>query len=100
MNKKLIFSVMLVCLLAFCLVFVSCGGDKSKLIGTWEGEEGPIELFKDGTANFDGSSGTWTVENNRIMFTIMGQAMSMDYKLSGKTLTLTYDGETVIYTKK
>jgi hypothetical protein len=100
MNKKFIFSVMLVCLLAFCLALVSCGGDRSKLTGVWEEKEGSIELFKDGTANLDGASGPWTIENNRIMFTVMGQAVSMDYKLSGKTLTLTYDGETVTYTKK
>jgi hypothetical protein len=90
----------LLAMLAFCLILVSCGGEKAKLTGVWESEKSSIELFKDGTANLDGESATWTVENNRIMFSIMGKARSMDYKLSGKTLTLSYDGETYIFTKK
>ena len=100
MKKKLISSVVLVCLLAFSLLFVSCGGGTSKLAGIWEGEDGSIELLKNGTGNWGGTSVTWTDENNRLMLTSGSQAFSMDYKLSGKTLTLTMDGEAHIFTKK
>ena len=101
MSKKLTLLAMLAFLLALSLVFVSCGGEKAKLAGIWEDEKTSIELFKDGTANLDGESATWTVENNRIMFsTKWGKAISVDYKLSGKTLTLNYEGKTTVYTKK
>ena len=55
MNKKLLFSVMLVCLLAFSLVFVSCGNDTSKMVGAWIDQDGDsLELSKDGTGNWGG----------------------------------------------
>ena len=102
MNKKLVFLAMLVSLLACSLVFFSCGGDSSKLVGNWESEEdgSVFELFKDGTGNMDGTSITWTAENNRLMFTALGQSISMDYKLSGNTLIVTKDGESVSLKKK
>jgi hypothetical protein len=102
MNKKLFFSAMLVFLLVFSLVIVSCGNGSSKLVGLWESEEEDfrIELFKDGTGNLAGKNATWKTENNRIMFAIGNNAISGEYKLSGKTLTLIIDGETSILKKK
>jgi hypothetical protein len=100
MNKKLFFLAMLVCVLAFGLVFASCGGDEAKLVGLWVGADDSVELFKDGTASFEGLSATWAAENKRLRIVVLGQVMVMDYKLSGKKLTLTYDGQTEVYTKK
>jgi hypothetical protein len=93
MNKKLIFSVMLVFLLVFGLVAVSCGSGSSKLTGVWESEDGSsLEFFKDGTGKDErGTSLIWTAEKNRLMITVGGHAFSADYKLSGSTLILTFD---------
>jgi len=102
MNKKLIFSVMLVCLLAVSLVFVSCGDSASKFAGTWaaEGENSTIELSKDGTGKWDGHNITWKIENKRLVFTGSGLTFSYDYKLSGSTLTITDDGDTTVFKRK
>jgi hypothetical protein len=98
MNKKIFFWAMLVCVLALGLA--SCGDDNSKMVGLWVGSDDSIELFKDGTASFEGLSATWKAENKRLRLTVLGQVMAMDYKLSGKKLTLTYEGQTQVYTKK
>jgi hypothetical protein len=106
MNKKLIFLVMLIGILVFGLMFVSCGGDDtSKLTGIWEGEDGDtFEFFKDGTGNFSEGELTWTADKGRLKMTLSGYGMSetmvMDYKLSGKTLILTAEGEKMKYTRK
>jgi hypothetical protein len=104
MNKKYFFTAMLVGLLVFGLVFVSCGGGSSALIGSWvsesAGDDTSFELLKDGTAIWRGYSATWKTEKNRLIVTAMGQAISYDYELSGSTLTLTYDGETGTYKKQ
>ncbi|MHB9293262.1 hypothetical protein Holit_02383 [Hollandina sp. SP2] len=104
MNKKLIFPAMLVCLLALGLAVVSCGNDVSRLAGIWEDESGnsSIELFKDGTGNWDGVSATWKIENERFVLTGMGLSFSFDYTLSGSTLTLTdtKEGESHVVKKK
>jgi hypothetical protein len=103
MNKKLIFPVMLVCLLAFSLVVVSCGNSTSRFAGIWEDESdnSTVELFKDGTGIAEGTSITWKTEDKRFIITAMGLSASYDYKLSGSTLTLTDDkGETSVFKKK
>ena len=110
MNKKLIFYLMLI--IALSLVVISCNNN-SALSGIWEldrvengssrGIVQNFEFFKDGTGNMGGSSITWKTEGNRIMVTLGGQAQSLDYTLSGKTLTLIYDRNTnhrSIYNKK
>ena len=110
MNKKIIFSVMLVCLLTLGLISVSCGNSNSSLAGIWELERVEngstssvvqrIEFFKDGIGNMDGVAITWKTENNRMMVTAFGQAQTESYKLSGKTLKFTTDnGKISIYKK-
>ena len=103
MNKKLIFLVMLVGILAFSLLCVSCGS--SSLTGTWEDESDNsiLELSKDGTGSWDGPSITWKIENKHLVITGMGLSFSYDYKLSGSTLTLTGvsgDDETYVLKRK
>ena len=103
MNKKLMFSTILICFLAFCLVFASCGGSGG-LVGLWESEDGDtIEFFKDGTVtDWDGDRGTWKSEGNHLALLYQGDEWwSGDYKLSGKRLTLTEeDGTITVFTKK
>jgi hypothetical protein len=74
------------------------------LAGIWESEDmGTIEFFSNGTLVWGGYiTGTWTAEKNRLMIDFGGMAEggSMDYKLSGKTLTLTDGGQSMIFTKK
>jgi hypothetical protein len=87
---------------------VKSGGGDSKLVGVWEGDWYSFEFLKDGTfTNDDGESGIWTAKNNRITITVYYgetvdyELLSGDYKLSGKTLTLTdKDGRTMVFTKK
>ena len=102
MNKKIILSVMLVGILAFSLMIISCGNETSKLTGIWEAEDETMELFKDGTFSAEGFSGTWKAENNRLNLSALGGLISIsaDYKLSGSTLTVTDDGETTVYKRK
>ena len=101
MNKKLVFLVMLVGLMVFSLALVSCGNETSKLAGVWEDDKGhTIEFFSDGTVTFFGMSATWRAENNRLNLSSLGGAISMDYKLSGSTLTITLDGKTEVLKRK
>ena len=57
-----------------------------------------------GTGVMDGPVFTWAAENNRLRMTVsyfgMSDTIIMEYTLSGKTLTVTYEGETDVYTKK
>ena len=101
MNKKLILLAMLACVLAFCLAFVSCGDDNSKLVGIWESEIISFEFLKNGTGSMGGENFTWTTENNNRLIISAGRTtLTYNYELSGKTLTLIQDGRTVILTKK
>lgn len=103
----------------FCLslAFLSgCGNrDSSALVGKWiseEGKEGELELLKDGTAfvslagerSGERISGTWQVENGRLIFAyplnsgMPNQTISMNYTTSGTTLTLADDnGESTTF---
>jgi len=109
MNKKIVFSVVLLGILAFNLVFISCGGEASKLAGIWEAEgdaHDTMELFKDGTGVFSDYGGTWKgtwkIENKRFMVTALGEleSITVDYKLSGSILTITTNGKTTVFLKK
>ena len=102
MNKKLIFPVLPVCLLAVSLVFVSCGNSTSKLVGTWvdESENSTIVLSKDGTGSWDKDNITWKIENKRLVFTGSGLTLSFDYKLSGSTLTIIDGDDSSIFKRK
>jgi hypothetical protein len=108
MNKKIVFSVMLVAIFAFGFVIVSCGGDTSKLVGIWVAEDNEydsIELLKDKTGmRAKILPFTWVAENNRLSLTFSlldtQETIVMDYKLSGSTLALTYEGETTVFKKK
>ena len=92
----------------------------SKLVGVWmlesfdnikDGVIQEIEFFKDGTvlakdprlerqlgiAEGTKATGTWRIDNNRLIFMFGNQGTSVDYTLSGATLTLIYDKNTNHY---
>lgn len=85
-------------------VLSSCGSEKG-IEGIWkgvfEGQEGVIELSKDGTGKIymDTELGKffmgmeWKTEGNKFIVTIQGEESSTEYKLDGDKLTM--DGETL-----
>ena len=106
-NKKLWLGI-LVITLVFGMMVVGCGGS-SALVGRWAIEPGQptrgiiedMELLKDGTGIIDKMGVTWKTESGRIYFTASLGASACDYKISGTTLTLTYDnGQSITYKKK
>ena len=48
----------------------------------------------------DGMPGTWILEENKLKFKVMGMTFPFDYKFSGNTLTLIYEGGIRKFTKK
>jgi hypothetical protein len=109
MKKKLLFSAMLVCLLA--LGFTGCGGGggdpsspgggsiPSELVGTWGKVTSPTQFQRVFTINSDGSgiwgdpdmsgaSCSWTVSGNRLTLQMAGQEGSIDWSVSNNKLTL------------
>jgi hypothetical protein len=110
MNRKLVFSAMLVLLLAFCFVVVSCNSGNSAFVGKWDTEDGlkapsglpdDLELFKDGTGVIEGMSISWKAENKRFIITSSSIGFAYDYEISGKKLTLTGDnGRSKTYLKR
>jgi hypothetical protein len=109
MKKKLLFSAMLVCLLALGLT--GCGdkdsGDSSspggggsiptELVGSWGKQVNPfITVFKinsDGSGiwgdpDLGGTSCSWTVNGNRLTLHFSGQEGSIDWSVSNNRLTL------------
>jgi hypothetical protein len=101
MNKKIVLGVMLVGILAFGLVMVSCGNGNSRLVGTWESsEDGIMELSKDGTGKIDGTNIKWRTEKNNFIMSAYGIEITGEYKLSGSTLTVNADGDTSVFKKK
>ena len=107
--KKSIALVLMVALLCVCLC--SCG---KNIVGSWEAElegmSGTITFEKDGTGKFEiGGLGTlditWETDGGKLdmNMSILGQSSPVfedaEYKVKGKTLIITVDGETVEFTK-
>jgi hypothetical protein len=90
---------MLVLILAFGLVMVSCNGN-SKLAGTWESEDEVMELLNDGTGKINRTDIKWKTEKNNLTISAYGIEITGEYKLSGSTLTVNVDGDTSVYKKK
>jgi hypothetical protein len=100
MTNKIFKTEMTVIALVLIFVFVSCGGNNSKLAGNWVDEDGEIilELFKDGTGRMEGERITWKDEKNRLIITDeeWGDSETFYYKLSGSTLTFTEGGDFIL----
>ena len=106
--KKTIALVLMCALLCVCLC--SCG---KSIVGSWEadieGASGTITFEKDGTGKFEASGLsmdiTWEAKDGKldVSMSILGQTSPLfedaEYKVKGKTLTITAEGETVEFTK-
>ena len=92
-------------LLGMVAVLAACGGSAA-LVGKWqEVENGEVsgdimELLKDGTFDYGGIKGEWKAEKGKLTLTFWGESETVDYKVSGSTLTITDDdGEETQYKK-
>lgn len=105
--KKAI-SVLLCALMVFALLS-GCGG-KAGFAGEWVCEGGaPSDFPGEMVLNEDGSGSAegwmwaaWEVEGNTFTLQLAHGLTEIEYtyKLSGNKLTLSADGETVVYSKK
>jgi type II secretory pathway pseudopilin PulG len=111
------FKIFISCLFCLALLLVNgCGSQSSSLVGKWEVDTESVfvyrkEFFRDGTGvAFSDNTGrgtdfSWKTEDDRVVLTFhhgMYDATAiLDYKISGTTLTLTYDGGySVVYKKQ
>ena len=102
--KKIIALVLMVAMLSVFLV--SCG---KSIVGSWEAEiegmEGTITFEKDGTGTFAAAGMsldiTWEADGDKLdmSMSLLGQTVPVfedaEFKVKGKTLTITYEGESV-----
>jgi hypothetical protein len=81
-------------LLGIIAAITGCGG-RSALIGRWEEEGMPdgetLEFFKDGTADLDGMPVEWNVKKGKLTVSAFGMSQTINYEISGSTLTLSDD---------
>jgi hypothetical protein len=77
------------------LIYLKPGGS-SALVGKWIPTEEflfeRLEFAKDGKGNADGGSFKWAADKNKLFIIDFDD---FEYKVSGSTLTLTYEGETL-----
>jgi len=108
-NKKFLVGI-LVMVLVFGMIFISCGG-ASSLVGRWFPEHGgtapnglpdDLELFKDGTGVNEGVAISWKAENGRFIISALSRSLTYNYKISGGKLILTSDsnGKSETYVRK
>ena len=91
-------------------ILTGCGGGGG-LVGTWEyrGEFeffGEIqefvvryEFFSDGTVLVDGVTGSWRADGNRLNMSIGRESGTVDFRISGNTLTIGSGGDTMTLTR-
>ena len=103
-NKKFLFGI-LVMVLVFGLIVISCRGNR--LEGTWvEAEWGDTITFGRNTVTFrDGTgiqtwTGSYTTSGSNITVTIHGERLPGTFSIDGDTLIITIDGDTEIFTRR
>jgi hypothetical protein len=70
------------------------GQQASALVGTWSGKvqgfevEMKLVLNADGTADYEGSPGTWRTQGNRLLLSQEGETTAYEFRLQGSQLTL------------
>lgn len=92
----------------FAVLLSACGSSKSALVGSWEAtnhswniwvssfpEE--VQFMDDGTANLDNIASTYSIDGNTLNIKASWAALSYEYSVSGDTLTLTMDDDSVTY---
>jgi hypothetical protein len=78
-------------------VYLKAGGP-SALIGKWVSPDGTLELAKDGNGeSSDGDSFKWAADKTKLYLI---DTIEFEYKVSGSTLALTYQGETIEFKKE
>lgn len=95
-------AVLLIAVLVFSLA--SCSG--GSVVGMWASdneEYGIWEIGADGTFVLSVAdetvSGEYVIDGDKITFDIMGEKKTVTFSVSGKTLKMTEDGETIVYKK-
>lgn len=78
----------------------SRGGAGGGLTGSWQNQQGStLQLNQDGTANLNGQRFKYTNDGSTITLIGADGSMPFPYSLSGNTLTVQVQGQTVIYTR-
>ena len=96
MNKNLI--ILVIAILLICVGFLSgCNeqsSEESKFLGTWIDDTGETTIFHENgtTTSILGDlqgTGTWKLENDRLIITFQGLILTFDYSFSNNDETLT-----------
>ena len=103
MSRSSVFRVGVIAIFVIGIVLVlsACGGDDASLVGSWvnAGDGETFQLTTDGKVVMDGKEGTYKLEGEKLIFTIMEQTVVLDYALDGDSLTLTYEGKSGTYNR-
>lgn len=99
-------SIILIISMLLIVILLGCGNNaQKKLIGQWSVEENDNvwEFFKDGTWQVGEEIGEYIiVDDGRLKMThsIDSRPIIADYSINNKTLTLTFDGNSIVLQKK
>ena len=85
MNKKIIFIVILIVLLAPNFIFAS---DSTLLVGTWLNYQSELVMLNNGSGSWYSDIITWRIENNKLHITWKNGLYIYDYDLSGSRLSM------------
>lgn len=107
MKNKISLLFLLIFVGAVMCVNTGCSS-QSALVGSWEAtnhdwsiwvssfpEE--VQFMDDGTANLDNIASTYSIDGNTLNIKASWAALSYEYSVSGDTLTLTMDDDSVTY---
>ena len=102
--KRIIALVLTFVLAAMCLV--SCGGGDS-IVGKWEVEQDGVKMTFEFTEDeltvsamgMEMDPVEYTAEDGKISFEMMGDKVKGDYSVDGDELSITSDGEELVFTR-
>jgi hypothetical protein len=77
----------------------STGGSGNGLIGIWEGQQGKIIFYPDGTLLYNGTSYQYSTSGNSINISGNDGSTTFTYNLAGIQLTLTQNANSAQYSK-
>lgn len=103
-NVKRCVSIVLVCLMIVSLL-TACGSNAH--VGTWIADKSNTLIFpdtlvleKDGDCDYNDLGLTYELEDGKLRLWMGGISLVYGCKVSGKDMTLTYEGEEMHYTKE